>query len=643
MKMNFNWRVVLGLALLLAPLAARAAAPEGARRAAAVLDYIGSDYGGAVADGKVANPSEYAEQMEFVGTVRKLLAGLEPAPDVAAGLDRLETAMKAMRPAPEVATLAQDVRRAVIAQYGVVQAPDRAPDAAHGAKLFAENCATCHAADGSGKTPVSAGFAVAPPDFRDPGAAAPRSPFRVYNTVTFGVNGTPMPAFPQLSERDRWDLAFYVTSLAHGGPKPDAAAAKLPDGFDAGLAALSSRSDAELSAALAKAGAPAGALDDLRAAAPYRVQVDGGLTTVRRYLDQVAQAMDAGNVEAARIAAIDAYLEGFEPLEARVSAIDGSLVTQVEGDFGRLRAAADKGDHAAVTAELETLRATLDGVEKALGDARATSSVGLFVASAIILLREGLEVVLLIGLLLALLGRMGRDDAKRWVHRGWMAALVAGGATWFAAGALISVSGRSREALEGIVALLAAVVLLFVSHWFLSAAEKKHWISFLRSKVATHLASGRVLPLFGLAFLAVYREVFETVLFYQALVLESPGSPMPVLAGLGAGVVGVAILAVLILRTGRKLPLGPMFTGSGIILCTLCVVFVGEGLQALREAGALAPHPVGLPAVPWLGLFPDAVGLSVQLALVLLIVGLVLVPRLLRAREPGAGKAADEA
>jgi high-affinity iron transporter len=608
-------------------------APEGAQKAAALLDYIAADYGGAVANGAVVSQFEYDEQLEFLGAVRKLLADVAPPAAVAGGLDRLEAAMKDKQGADVVSPLALEVRRGILGHYQIVQSPERAPDAARGAKIFRETCASCHAADGSGQTPVAATFEVKPPDFRDPEGALARSPFRAYNTVTFGVEGTPMPGFGQLSDAQRWDVAFYVTTLAHGGPKPEAAAPALPAGFDASLPALAAQNDDEL-----KARGAAQHLAWLRATAPYVAKVDaaGGVAEVRRHLDRVRQGLAANDFQAARLAALDAYLEGFEPIEARVSAMDHDLVIETEQLFGKMRAAIERGDAAGATAALTEVDGVLGRVETRLAGQGSASSTTLFVASAVILLREGLEVVLLIGLMLALLGRMGRDDAKRWVHRGWMAALAAGGLTWVAATFLVQVSGRSREVLEGVVALVAAVVLLFVSHWFLSAAEKQRWLALIKEKVAGHLNEGRVLPLFGIAFLAVYREAFETVLFYQALLLDSPGGGMPILGGLVAGLAGVAVFGFLILRAGRKLPLGPLFTVSGLILCALCVVFVGQGLAALREAGVMSPRPVDLPTVSWLGLYPDLLGLGAQAAMVAVIVGLVYVPRLLARRNAAA-------
>ncbi len=617
---------VARLALLTLLLAGPAwGAPEGAQKAAALLDYIAADYGGAVADGAIVSQFEYDEQLEFLGAVRKLLADVAPPAGIAGGLDRLEAAMKEKKGADVVAPLALEARRGILGHYEIVQSPERAPDAARGAKIFRETCASCHAADGSGQTPVAATFEVKPPDFRDPEGALARSPFRAFNTVTFGVEGTPMPGFGQLSDAQRWDVAFYVTTLAHGGPKPEAAAPALPAGFDASLPALAAENDGALRERL---GRDAASLAYLRATAPYvaRVEAAGGVAEVRRHLDRVRQGLAAGDLQAARLAALDAYLEGFEPIEARVGAIDQDLVIETERIFGKMRAAIERGDAPGATAALAETDAVLGRVEARLGGQEGLSSASLFVASAVILLREGLEVVLLVGLMLALLGRMGRDDAKRWVHRGWMAALAAGGLTWVAATWLVQVSGRSREVLEGVVALVAAVVLLFVSHWFLSAAEKQRWLAFLKTKVAG--SEGRVLPLFGLAFLAVYREAFETVLFYQALVLDSPGGGLPILGGLGAGLAAVAVFGFLLLRAGRKLPLGPLFMGSGLILCVLCVTFVGQGLAALREAGVLSPQPLDLPTIPWLGFYPDRLGLIAQGAMVALIAGLLLVPRL---------------
>ena len=123
----------------------------------------------------------------------------------------------------------------------------------------------------------------------------------------------------------------------------------------------------------------------------------------------------------------------------------------------------------------------------------------------------------------------------------------------------------------------------------------------------------------GLAFLAVYREAAETILFTQALLLEAGAERLQVWAGAAAGLVAVSAVAVVMRRTVVKLPLGPFFGVSGVLLCALAISFAGAGIYGLVAAGYLSPRPVSFPEIPWMGIHPDLTALLVQLAIVLVV------------------------
>lgn len=305
-------------------------------------------------------------------------------------------------------------------------------------------------------------------------------------------------------------------------------------------------------------------------------------------LERARAAYGAGRRSEALSAVEHAYLEGFEPLESRlpselVGRIERAIHLSLRPD---IRAGADV---ARVDATFGSLYADL-----ARADARLASGASFWFGALnafAIIFREGLEAVLLIGAMLAYLGRLGSGARpERQVYAGVAAGILASIATWILAVTLIPVSGASRELVEGVTALLAVVVLLYVSHWLFQKTYIHDWKAYLEEHLGRALTRGSALAMAGLAFAAVYREGFETVLFYQALMFDA--GTAAVLAGFVPGLVVIVAIGYGIVRLGLRLPLKRVFAVTGTILLYLAFVFLGKGLYNLQEAGVFAPTPI---------------------------------------------------
>ena len=200
---------------------------------------------------------------------------------------------------------------------------------------------------------------------------------------------------------------------------------------------------------------------------------------------------------------------------------------------------------------------------------------------------------------------------------------------------LIAVSGATRETLEGVTALLAAGVLILVGLWLHDKAHASRWQAYLDSRLEGAMGPRTRRGLAFVAFLAVYREAFETVLFYQALWLQLARGAVHAFVG-GAAIAAVCLvgLAWLIVSGGARLPIGPFFTATAALLALLAVVLAGQGIAALQEAGVLDVHPIGGPRIPVLGVYPDLFGTTLQVMVALLVVAIVAQRR--RQRSPAA-------
>lgn len=339
-----------------------------------------------------------------------------------------------------------------------------------------------------------------------------------------------------------------------------------------------------------------------------------------------------------------AYLEGFEPLEAR---LPSGLVGRIERLFHlTVRPSIAAGAEADVVAGgIGALGSSLAEADDALA-AEPSAWFGA-VSSFAIIVREGLEAVLLIGALLAYLGATGAGARRRrQIYWGAGIGVAASVATWVVARTLIPIGGAGRELVEGITGLVAVAVLLYVSNWLAQKTYIHDWKTYLKEKVDQAVGAGSGFAMASLAFAAVYREGFETVLFYQALLFDA--GPAPVLAGFLAGSVLIAAVAVGIIRLGLRLPLRQVFAVTNAILVYLAFTFLGKSLYNLQEAGLFAPHPVG-----WapdngllrqlLGFYPTAETMLAQLAFLVLVAGTWGIYRWRGARRRTVSRAKERA
>lgn len=626
---------VFALLLSLFAVACPAHADNAAQTVVHLLDYITVDYPQFVKDGKVLDDAEYKEQREFSSQVVALLGRL---PEVAQRGDLLERAasvearIAAKAPGTEVAALAADLRWKVIAAYRIAVAPKVAPDPRRGAALFATHCAACHGALGRGDGPAAQGLDPAPANFHDRERMAQRSLYGLYSTITLGVAGTSMNGYAQLSDDERWALAF------HSGSMSDADAARGEALWRGGgvardigtLRAVATLTDDEVTRRFGADAAAAFAwLKKNPSAATAGAQAP--IDYARRVLAESIAAYKAGKPGEAQRLALASYLEGFELAEAGLDAIDRNLRQEVETqmiayrDQLRRGVAADAAERTAQRIDA-LLRASAEKV-----GSNALSPTTAAVSAFFILVREGLEALLVVAAIAAFLVKAGRREALPWIHAGWIGALLLGALTWFAAATLVEISGATRELTEGATALLAAAILLYVGFWLHDKSHARGWQRLLDRHLKEALQKGTLFALAGVSFLAVYREAFETVLFYQALWQQAgEGAHGSILVGFGAAVAVLAIVAWIILRFGLRLPLGAFFAACSFLMLVLAVIFTGHGVKALQEAGVIAASPIEAFGLPALGIYPTAQTLTAQACVLLLVCGAYL-----RARSSG--------
>jgi high-affinity iron transporter len=621
--MGGQWRnsVRTGLVVTLLLLAAgfARATESDVRRVWQMLDYLAVDYAGAVKGGVVIKASEFDEMREFAAASRGKLAALEDKPEKAALLaeaTKLASAIEAREEPARVAELARSLGNHLLAVYPVSSSPAEPPKVAAAAPLYQAQCASCHGATGGGDGPLAARLDPKPVAFTNADRARERSVFALYQAISQGIEGTPMAGFTSIPEADRWALAFYVGQLSHSPAdarkgeevwRQDAALRSQVTSLD--VLVRSSESDLTKQFGDEVAGPAIAYLRNH----PEAVNEARGQSfdLAKQRLRQSLQAYEANDARRATDLALSAYLDGVEPLEHALGARDSALTGRIETAMSKYRSLvsskAPLDDLRAQVAQIEVLFA--DG-EKLLSSGAADASAAFF-GSFTILLREGVEALLVVVAMIAFLRKAERKDVLPYVHAGWVGALALGAVTWAVATYVVGVSGASREVTEGLSSLFAAAVLVSVGMWMHQKSMAGRWQHYLREKMSAALNKKSAWFLFGLSFIAVYREVFETILFYAALWQQ--GGHGALLAGLAAGTAVLLVIAVVLLRFSKSLPIGQFFSWSSMLVAVLAVVLTGKGIAALQEAGWVNAYATSTPRIDFLGVYPSLQVLGAQL------------------------------
>ncbi|MEC8529433.1 MAG: FTR1 family protein, partial [Thermoproteota archaeon] len=372
---------------------------------------------------------------------------------------------------------------------------------------------------------------------------------------------------------------------------------------------------------------------------------EGEKQNVRDEIDVIREQLMAteifyelGDTQAAYASARSAYLDSYEYVEIPLRAIAPDFTFEVEYQFATLRNQINDG------ASIEDIATTIISLERSLDESeRLVSGTGTiapmiaFISSFSIIFREGLEAVLILGAIITYLEASRNHKFKKYVHYGIGLAIGATAVTWVIASYIIEISGANRELIEAIAALSATAVLFYVSFWILNKIEHKRWMEFVKAKVFQASAAGGTSVFIMLSFFTVYREGFETVLFYQAMF--SFAKYMEFYVGLGfiLGILSLLGIYFGFRKLGKRLPLRALFGLTMGIGAYLSIAFLGNAIREFQVLDFI-PYTSMLGTIPRLdinvatmtGIYPTletTVGQIVLLAVYLVASLYVLVLR----------------
>ncbi|MGV8946942.1 MAG: FTR1 family iron permease [Lutibacter sp.] len=333
---------------------------------------------------------------------------------------------------------------------------------------------------------------------------------------------------------------------------------------------------------------------------------DNALKTANTYLMSALKNYKEGKNEIARKDALAAYLEGVEPVEAGLKTYAPDISTKLEQQMFQVRRAIEQNkSYLEVENEINSAFSLIVDAEQVMGN-NSLSYWLTFVLSASILLREGLEAFLIIVLILALIRSSGAKKAKKWIHGGWITAVIMGFAGWFFSGWIINISGQNREIMEGLISLLAVIILAFVGFWLHNNSQVGKWKIFVEEKIGKQLQKEKMYGLAFFSFMVVFREAFESILFLQAINLETTALNK---SAIGFGVLAafglIALFGVLFLKYSKKLPVRQLFRYSSWGILVLAIILMGKGVHSIQESGwiSITNSPIFV-HVDWLGIYP---------------------------------------
>ena len=553
-----------------------------------LLQYLGTDYGAAVESGQVVSQFEYQEMLEFSRLLLEQYQHLDPDPEILSGLEEARKMIQEKREWLEVRSLTQGLLPKLSEQLNVISYPHLVPDLSRGEELYRGNCEKCHGVSGDGDGPSARDLDPAPRSFLEE-RMNQLAPHQIYNAVTFGVEGTEMPShLESLRDQERWDLAFFVFTFRQSfSPAPPESPLPLS------LKDLATHTSEDLVSQFSDQGRDVQiAHIDYYRQNPPGASLEELLLLAEQKLEKGKDSYHSGNLEQALRFTLDAYLDGVEPVEPALWQRDRALATELETGFWSYRMHLRSGvSAAAVDLGYESLREVLGRSREALEDSEVESGFA-FLQSLTIILREGIEAALLLGLMVTYLAVAGYGRFKKYVGLGAAAAVLLGIVTWWVFQVVLAFSPLQQEALEGITSLLAAAVLFSVTFWVIHQIDIKNWKDYIRKKAEEAVGTGRGLSLASVAFLVVYREAVETVLFYEALWMRSPEAQSAVLLGFVAGTAVLAALIFLMFKFGVRIPLKPFFSLTGVLLGVLTFVFAGYGVCELQTIGWIKETPL---------------------------------------------------
>jgi len=546
-----------------------------------MLNIAAKEFEEGVVDGKVVIAPEYEESQVFLQQASERffresaeIKNKDEAQALSHLFPELMKLIKAKVSSQKVWDKVNELNSQLMSTFGIEinKLPITPVSLSNGKSIFENNCSVCHGMAGHGDGPMAKQFDPAPAVLSNPKLTgdANTTAYDNFEVINVGIANTAMMAWAGiLSESHIWDVTYYLRSFSNAN-------VQLPP-VNQDLTAMAVDNGSDIA--------------------------DQVVAEIRGLLSSSFKEFKEGKIQDAAELAFDAYLT-YEKIESSLITRDRALGVKLESAFSRYRGEIKRG------APLEHVK-KLNGeilLDLSRGLELLNTEVGfsgLFIQSLSIIVREGFEAILIIAALIAFLRKSRNESRVKHIHMGVIAGILASFLTAYIIHEVLHLSMASQEVLEGWIMLVAVAILFWVSYWLVSKIDNKKWQEYISKKMRGALSKGNTYTLTAVAFISVYREGFETVLFYKALFLYAGGSTAGIIPGFFAGCVVLAGVFYLINQMGMRIPIKWFFGFTSVLLYYMAFTFMGKGIHELQMGEQFSMHAAEfLPSISWLGMYP---------------------------------------
>ena len=567
-----------------------------------MMNIVSKEYQEGISAGKVVVPAEYEESKIFLDQAYERYQSLldsTPGNPEASKLNQqfpiLITAIQNKKDPSEIHSAVNSINAGLLSAFNIKlsQTPSEPVSLENGRGLYRSNCKVCHGASGGGDGPLASQFNPKPAVLADPllTGDATTLAYDNFQIINVGIANTGMVGWAdEFSEKELWDVTYFIRTFSNEN-------VKLPLILSNGITSGGNAN---------------------------------GFEHVKRVFDEVDRHMQAslssykeGNKKIAAEQSFDAYLT-YEKIETPLITKRKDLGLRLESSFGRLQAEIRRN------ASIELVEKIHSGISKDLVAAREILTqeigfTGLFVQSFSIIVREGFEAILIIAALITFLIQSRNREKLKAIYWGVGIGILASFLTAYILHEVLKISMASQELIEGWIMLVAVGVLFYVSYWLVSKIETAKWQKYITGKMQDAISTGSAFTLSLVAFLSVYREGFETVLFYKALYFYAGDTSAGIIPGFLAGSAVLLVVFYLINKLGVKVPIKWFFVVTSVFLYLMAFIFMGKGLHELQMGSQISITLAGfLPEVPWMGMYPTWETFIGQMVLIVAYMGALL-------------------